>query len=179
MSEELSWIFDGDCSESVDCFWQNDHFYYINPANPWECEAVPSSDIFFNVFSETWSSCYIDLSLISLKSHWGILYYCDYCEGCHFPNFTQPVFPLSGGRLLIFFESFCTQKFAEVNIRFCNSLVDLLASLKYTILSLANSHIVTSSLPLCIPCPPFVVWLLWLGIPGLYWISSYSAGSLI
>jgi hypothetical protein len=32
--EELSWNFDGDCIESVDCFWQDSHFDYINPANP-------------------------------------------------------------------------------------------------------------------------------------------------
>ena len=32
--EELSWNFDGDCIESVDCFQQDSHFYYINPANP-------------------------------------------------------------------------------------------------------------------------------------------------
>jgi hypothetical protein len=25
---------DGDCIESVDCFQQDSHFYYINPANP-------------------------------------------------------------------------------------------------------------------------------------------------
>jgi hypothetical protein len=35
LREELSWIFfSGDCIESVDCFWQVSHFYYINPANP-------------------------------------------------------------------------------------------------------------------------------------------------
>jgi hypothetical protein len=34
LSEELSWDFDGDCIESVDCFRQDSHFYYINPANP-------------------------------------------------------------------------------------------------------------------------------------------------
>jgi hypothetical protein len=33
-SEESSWNFDGDCIESVDCFWQDCHFYSINPANP-------------------------------------------------------------------------------------------------------------------------------------------------
>ena len=32
--EELSWNFDGDCIESVDCFWQDRHFYYNDPANP-------------------------------------------------------------------------------------------------------------------------------------------------
>jgi hypothetical protein len=30
---ELSWNLDGDCNESVDCFWQGGQFYYINPAN--------------------------------------------------------------------------------------------------------------------------------------------------
>ena len=34
LSEELSWDFDGDCIEYVDCFWQDSHFDYINPANP-------------------------------------------------------------------------------------------------------------------------------------------------
>jgi hypothetical protein len=34
LNEELSWNFDEDCIESVDCFWQESHFYYINPANP-------------------------------------------------------------------------------------------------------------------------------------------------
>ena len=32
--EELSWNFDRDCIETVDCFWQDSHFYYIDPANP-------------------------------------------------------------------------------------------------------------------------------------------------
>jgi hypothetical protein len=31
--EELSWNFDGGCIESVDCYWQDGHFYYINPSN--------------------------------------------------------------------------------------------------------------------------------------------------
>ena len=34
LSEELSWNFDGDCIESVDCFWQDSHFYNVDPANP-------------------------------------------------------------------------------------------------------------------------------------------------
>jgi hypothetical protein len=34
LSEELSWNFDGDFIASVDCFWQDSHFYYIYPANP-------------------------------------------------------------------------------------------------------------------------------------------------
>jgi hypothetical protein len=34
LSEELSWNFDGDCIESIDCSQQDSHFYYINPTNP-------------------------------------------------------------------------------------------------------------------------------------------------
>ena len=30
--EEFSWDFDGDFIESVDCFWQDSHFYYIDPS---------------------------------------------------------------------------------------------------------------------------------------------------
>jgi hypothetical protein len=31
---ELSWNFGGDFNQFVHCFWQDGHFYYINPANP-------------------------------------------------------------------------------------------------------------------------------------------------
>jgi hypothetical protein len=34
LSEELSWNFYGNFTESVDCSWQDSHFYYIHPANP-------------------------------------------------------------------------------------------------------------------------------------------------
>jgi hypothetical protein len=30
----LSWNFDVDCIRFLYCFWQDGHFYYINPANP-------------------------------------------------------------------------------------------------------------------------------------------------
>jgi hypothetical protein len=28
--EELCWNFDGDCGESVDCFWYDVHFHYMD-----------------------------------------------------------------------------------------------------------------------------------------------------
>ena len=34
LCEELSWSFDGDCIESVDCFQQDSHFYNVDSANP-------------------------------------------------------------------------------------------------------------------------------------------------
>jgi hypothetical protein len=43
-------IFYGDHIESVDCFWQDIHFYYIDPANPWAWEIFLPSEIFFNFF---------------------------------------------------------------------------------------------------------------------------------
>jgi hypothetical protein len=39
-----------DCIESVDCFWQDGHFYYINPAKPWIWKFFPSSEIVFDLF---------------------------------------------------------------------------------------------------------------------------------
>jgi len=48
--KELSRNFDGDCIESVDCFWQNDYLYYISPANPWAWKIFLSSEIFLNFF---------------------------------------------------------------------------------------------------------------------------------
>jgi len=44
--EELFWDFDGDCIESVDCFWQDGQFYYVNSANPLAWEISPLSTIF-------------------------------------------------------------------------------------------------------------------------------------
>jgi hypothetical protein len=48
--DKLSWNFDRDCIESVGCFQQDDHFYYINPANPQALKIFSSSEIFFNFF---------------------------------------------------------------------------------------------------------------------------------
>ena len=48
--EELSWKFAGYCIESVDCFWQDGHFYFINSANPWAWEIFPFSEVFFDFF---------------------------------------------------------------------------------------------------------------------------------
>ena len=48
--EELRWDFDGDCFECVYCFWQDGHFYYINPADPRAWKIFPSSEVFFDFF---------------------------------------------------------------------------------------------------------------------------------
>jgi hypothetical protein len=70
-----SWNIDGDCIESVDCFWQDGHFYYTNPDNPWVWNISPSSKIFLQFLSSVpFSSCHTDLSLAWLESHQDILY---------------------------------------------------------------------------------------------------------
>ena len=41
--EEFCWDFDGDCIESIDCFWQNCHFYFVDPTIPRAWEILPLS----------------------------------------------------------------------------------------------------------------------------------------
>jgi hypothetical protein len=64
-------------------------------------------------------------------------------------------------------------------IRFRNPLVEFLGTLTYTILSSANSDILTSSFPIVSVWSPFVVELLWLGLWVLYWIDWGREGSPI
>ena len=42
----------GDCIESVDCFWQDGYFYYVNLTNPWAWKISPFSEVFFDFFLE-------------------------------------------------------------------------------------------------------------------------------
>ena len=48
--EELCWDFDGYFIESIDCFWQDCHFQYVEPTYPRILELFPFSGIFFNFF---------------------------------------------------------------------------------------------------------------------------------
>lgn len=54
-----------DWMESVDCFWQDCHFYYVDPTYPRAWEIFPFSGIF--------CSCDIGLSLVWLVLPQGIL----------------------------------------------------------------------------------------------------------
>lgn len=51
--EALCWNFDGEFTESVDCFWLDGHLYCDNPSDPWPWEIFPSSELFFDFSSET------------------------------------------------------------------------------------------------------------------------------
>ena len=48
--EEFCWDFDGHCIESVDCFWNDCHFYYVNSTYQRAWEIFTFSGIFFNFF---------------------------------------------------------------------------------------------------------------------------------
>jgi hypothetical protein len=64
LCEELSWDFDDDCIESVDCFRQNGYFYYVNDYRR-----------SFNLLSSL-ISFFKDLKFLSwLELHQDILYY--------------------------------------------------------------------------------------------------------
>ena len=73
--EELTWNFDGDYTESVDCFWKDGHFYYINPADPWAWKIFPSTTDFFNFFLQRFEVLVLwFFSLPWIESHQDILY---------------------------------------------------------------------------------------------------------
>ena len=48
--KNYSGILIGNCVESVDCFWQDCHFYCVDPNYPRTWEILPFSGIFFNFF---------------------------------------------------------------------------------------------------------------------------------
>jgi hypothetical protein len=93
-SLKLSWNFDGNCIESVDCFWQDNHFYYIHPANPWAWEIFPSSES-FDFILQRLEVLIIQIVHFFSKSNTRVFYnICDYCEGCSFTNFFLSLFIL-------------------------------------------------------------------------------------
>jgi hypothetical protein len=46
--EEFCWNFVRNYIEPVDCFWQDDNFYYVNPTDPWSWGIFPSFDMCLN-----------------------------------------------------------------------------------------------------------------------------------
>ena len=62
--EEFCWDFDGHCTESVDCFWKDCHFYYVNSTYPSAWEIFPFSDVFFNYLLQRFKVLVIQIQLI-------------------------------------------------------------------------------------------------------------------
>ena len=49
-TNKLSWTFDGNSIEFIDCSWYDGYFYYINPANPRAWDIFSSSEVLFDFF---------------------------------------------------------------------------------------------------------------------------------
>ena len=104
---------------------------------------------------ETWSYCHTGLSLVWLELPKIFYISCGYCEGNGFPNFFLSLFILciKEGYLfeLILYPATLLKLFISCKV----SLVKFLVTLNYTIISPANSDILTSSFPICIPLTSF------------------------
>jgi hypothetical protein len=96
----LCWNFLEDCIESVDWFQQYGHFYYIKPQ---ASEVFPFSEIIFNFFLQRLEVLVIQIfHYLWLESHQDISYSGRTIVKCVLSSFlSQPVYPLSIGRLLI------------------------------------------------------------------------------
>jgi hypothetical protein len=84
--EELCWNFDGDCIESVDCFQQNGHFYYVNSANPRAWVISPFSEIFFEFFFRDLKLSYRSFTCLVRITPRYFYIICGYCKGSCFPK---------------------------------------------------------------------------------------------
>lgn len=69
--EELCWNIDEDCIESVDFFWWDDHFYFINPTDPWVWKIFLYLICFFSVLKFFYTSFSVSYYLSLL---WKILF---------------------------------------------------------------------------------------------------------
>jgi hypothetical protein len=154
----LTWNFDGNCIEYVDCFQQDSHFYYINSANPWAWEFFPSSKFFFKLFLQKLEVLVKQIfHLLRVTPRHFIL----------FVSIVKSVVSLiSFSSFLSFEERKATHLFQlilypatllKLFISCRSSLVKIWGSLMYTIISSANSDNLTSSFPICIPLIFFVV----------------------
>ena len=100
---EFGW----DCIESVDCFLQEGHFYYINPANSWAWEIFPSSEI-FDFFLQRLEVLVIQVFHLLSKSHTKVFYILLLLLRVLFFYFlSQAVYPFSRERPLISLSQFC------------------------------------------------------------------------
>ena len=106
--------------------------------------------------SETWSSCYIGLTLALLELNQDILYYLCYSEWCffivlNFLNFLLSPLLICIKRSYWFFELILYQAtLLKVFFSCRSSLVEFCGSVIYTIISTVNNHTLTSSFPISI-----------------------------
>jgi hypothetical protein len=99
----MSWNFDGDCIESVDCFQQDSHFDYINPTNPWSWRS-------FHLLKSSSISFFRDLKFLSYRSFTSLvrvtpryfILFVTIVKGVVSLIPSQPVYPLCRAKSLTF-----------------------------------------------------------------------------
>lgn len=100
--------------------------------------------------------------------------FCGYCKRCFLPSFFLSPFIICIKEIYWFLWATLLKVFIS-----CSSLVEVLRSVIFTIISSVNSNTLTSSFPICIPWSPLVVLLLWLKLQVLYWRHLERANSLV
>lgn len=161
---------------NLDCFWQDGHFFKdINPAIPWACEILTSSETFFYFFLLKFEVLIIHIFhflrltvkyFIFLWLFWRAL----------FPKFlSQPVYPFCRESVLFFLSFFFFElilyppTLLKLFISCRRSLGEFLWSFMYAIISSRNSDNLTYSFPSCIPFLPPLFYFLQLDLQVLYW----------
>ena len=151
----MSGKFNRDCIESVDCFRYVSQFYYINLANPctWEIFSTSSLISFFK-----------DLKILSYRSFIFLvtpryfIWFVTIMKGVFPPISFSACLPFEWRNGTDLFEAILySNTFLKLCIRFRSYLVEFWGSLKYSIISSANSDILTSPFPIYIPLTSFVV----------------------
>ena len=178
----MSWNFDGDCIESVDCFWQDSHFYNVYPANPWAWEIFLSSEIFFNFFLQRFEVLIIQIFhfLVRFTPRYFILFVTIEKGVVSLISFSACLFFVYRNATDLFELILYPATSLKLVIRFRSSLVEFLGSLIYT-LSYHLQKVIFWFLPFQFVFSwfPFVVELLWLGLQVQCWIGREKVGSLV
>ena len=138
-------LFVRDCIESVYCFQQDAHFYYINPTNPPAWDIYPSSEFLFNFLRGLKLLSYRSFTYLVIVTPRHLIFFVtilkDVISLISFSSCLQECYLFE---LILNFKS---SPFAEVFISWRSSLVEFLGSLKYTIIPTTNTGILTSSFP--------------------------------
>jgi len=147
-------------------------FYYVNPANP-------SSEIFFNFFLQRHV---VLIKIFHLRGYsntkiFYIIY--DYWEGHYFSYFSQPVYSLKRGKLLINLSQLYIQPRFWISLTVLGILWwNCLGHLKILSYHLQKVIFCLVTFKFVSLWSPFVVWLHWPGLEVLYWISRERVSNL-
>jgi hypothetical protein len=151
--QDTSWNFDGDCIESVDCFWQDSHLDYIDLS-------IHEDGRSFHLLRSSLISFFRDLKFLSYRSSTSLVRVTPRYFILFVTILNAVVSLISFSACLSFVYTKATDLFElilypatslKLFIRSSSSLVKFLGSFIYNIISSENSDILISSFPVCIP----------------------------